>query len=44
MEIITQLFKLVFELLEGILKFFFEAIELGFSNKKKEYNAEFASQ
>ena len=44
MEIITQLFKLVFEILEGILKFFFEAIELCFSQKKKEYNSEFASQ
>ena len=44
MEIITQLFKLVFELLEGILKFFFETIELCFSQKKKEYNSEFASQ
>ena len=44
MEIITQLFKLVFEILEGILKFFFEAIELCFSQRKKEYRSEFASQ
>lgn len=44
MEIITQLFTTLFELFEGILKFLFEAIELCFSNKKKEYKAEFASQ
>lgn len=44
MEIITQLFKTVFELLEGILKLLFEVIGMIFSKKKKEYNAEFASQ
>jgi len=31
-------------MLEGIIKFLFEAIELAFSNKKKEYKAEFATQ
>ncbi|RPH33016.1 MAG: hypothetical protein EHM93_06800 [Bacteroidales bacterium] len=44
MDVIIQIFKLLFEMLEGIINFSFEAIELCFSPRKKEYNAEFASQ
>lgn len=44
MEIITQIFKSLFEILSDILKFFFEAIGLAFSQKKKEYHSSFASQ
>lgn len=44
MEVITQLFKMLFEMIEGLLTLLFEAVDLCFSPKKKEYNAEFASQ
>jgi type IV secretion system protein VirD4 len=44
MEILTQLFVSIFDMLAGILKFLFEAIELAFSNKKTEYKAAFATQ
>lgn len=43
MEIITQIFKTIFEIIEGIFKFFFEAVELVFSSNSKEYKADFAS-
>lgn len=46
MEIIIQIFKSIFELLEGILKFLFEFAEFIFqlARKKKEYNSSFTSQ
>lgn len=44
MEAITQLFKMLFEILEGVISLSFEAVELCFSPRRKEYNAEFASQ
>jgi type IV secretion system protein VirD4 len=46
MEIITAIFKLFIELLEGILKFLFEAAEFIFqlARKKKEYQSSFARQ
>ncbi len=44
MKFITQLFSMIFELLAGILNFIFEGLGIVFSQKKKEYSAEFASQ
>ncbi|MFA6089452.1 MAG: type IV secretory system conjugative DNA transfer family protein, partial [Candidatus Woesearchaeota archaeon] len=44
MEIITQLFKALFELLSGILGMLFKSLEFVFSQRKKEYHSEFASQ
>ena len=43
MEIITQFFKILFEIIEGIFKFIFEAFGEIFSKDNKEYKASFAS-
>ncbi|MCX6232935.1 MAG: type IV secretory system conjugative DNA transfer family protein [Bacteroidetes bacterium] len=43
MEIITNIFTTIFAILEGIFKFFSEAVEAIFSNNSKEYKADFAS-
>lgn len=44
MEIITHLFKALFDLILGIFKLFFQGIELLTTTKKKDYHAAFASQ
>lgn len=46
MELITQFFSLIIELIEGLLKFLFETGDFVYklTKKKKEYNSSFASQ
>ena len=43
MEIISNIFKVLFEIIESIFKFIFEATEGIFLNDNKEYKAEFAT-
>jgi len=44
METFTQIFKILFGILESILNFIFEGLEGLFSDKNKGYTADFASQ
>jgi type IV secretion system protein VirD4 len=44
MEAITHVFNMIFDTVEGILKFIFELIESLFNKRKEEYTADFASQ
>jgi type IV secretion system protein VirD4 len=44
MEAITHVFAIVFDIIEGILKYIFELIESLFNKRKEEYTADFAWQ